>query len=376
MAALFFYGSLRDAALMRVVLGTEDVVLQDAVLPNHGVYWADGQMFPTIEAQKGAVAPGILLTDLSADQVARLDFYEGGFGYDLREVQVFVGDIAHTALVYFPRPGQWARGAPFDLGAWQAKWGAISRLAATEAMGYLGRFSGAELAWRMPMIRARAAAQLAATGVPADVRSDTGSDTVQLLDNTASHAGYFVTKVLDLRHPTFQGGISETLRREIFVATDAALVLPYDPVRDRVLLVEQFRMGPYGRGDPRPWILEPVAGRVDPGETPEQTAHRECMEEAGITLTRLEKIASYYCTPGYSTEYFHNFVGLADLPDRLPRLGGLDSEAEDIRLHVLDFKAAMALIDSGEADNGPLLLSLMWLAQNRPRLRQGQCGAP
>jgi hypothetical protein len=60
----------------------------------------------------------------------------------------------------------------------------------------------------------------------------------------------------------------------------------------------------------------------------------------------------------------------------LPRLGGLDSEAEDIRLHVLDFKAAMALIDSGEADNGPLLLSLMWLAQNRPRLRQGQCGAP
>ena len=146
-------------------------------------------------------------------------------------------------------------------------------------------------------------------------------------------------------------------------------MLPYDPVRDRVLLVEQFRMGPYGRRDPRPWMLEPVAGRVDPGETPEQTAHRECMEEAGISLIGLEKIAGYYCTPGYSTEYFHNFVGLTDLPDDLPRLGGLDTEAEDIRLHLLSFDDAIALIGTGEADNGPLILSLMWLSQNRERLR-------
>ncbi|MEB8388502.1 NUDIX domain-containing protein [Rhodobacteraceae bacterium KMM 6894] len=369
MAALLFYGSLRDAALMRVVLGTDNVVMQDAVLPGHGVYWADGQMFPTIEAQEGAVASGVLVADLDADQVARLDFYEGGFGYDLREVQVEVAGEGQAALVYFPRPGQWTRGAPFDLAAWQEKWGAISRLAAVEAMGYLGRFSGSELAWRMPMIRARAASTLAATGVPANVRTDTSRDTVQMIDSTASHAGFFVMKVMELRYPTFEGTTSDTLRREVFIATDAALVLPYDPVRDRVLLVEQFRTGPYGRGDPRPWMLEPVAGRVDPGETPEQTAHRECMEEAGITLKGLEKIAAYYCTPGYSTEYFHNYVGLADLPDDLPRLGGLDVEAEDIRLHLLSFADAMALIDTGEADNGPLILSLMWLSQNRERLR-------
>ena len=100
------------------------------------------------------------------------------------------------------------------------------------------------------------------------------------------------------------------------MATDAALVLPYDPLRDRLLLVEQFRMGPYGRGDPRPWMLEPVAGRIDAGETPEETARRECREEARLDLRGLEKISTHYCTPGYSTEVFHLFSGCAICPSR------------------------------------------------------------
>jgi nudix-type nucleoside diphosphatase (YffH/AdpP family) len=220
------------------------------------------------------------------------------------------------------------------------------------------------------MIRARASARLAASGVPADIRSDTGADRIELLEAHVDHIGFYRFETRLLRHPTFQGGTSPEVRREMVVATDAAMVLPYDPVRDRVLLIEQFRMGPYGRGDPRPWMLEPVAGRIDPGETPEEAARRECHEEAGLDLARLERIAGYYCTPGYSTEYFHNFVGIADLPDDLPRFGGLDAEAEDIRLHILDFDAAMHLIETGEADNGPLILSLLWLARERARLRR------
>ncbi|MCQ0093338.1 NUDIX domain-containing protein [Roseovarius sp. M141] len=371
MSALFLYGTLRDTALLRIVLGprADAVSMWPATLPDHVVTWAKGQVFPTIAIQPGANTVGVLLEDLSPQEVQRLDFYEGGFGCDLREVVVCAEGGPHQARIYFPQAGLWQQGVPFDLDDWAQQWGAISRLAATEAMGYLGTCSPQDLAARMPMIRARAASRLAVTGVPAQVRSDTGADAVEAVETEVLHAGYFRTEARVLRHPTFQGGMSNTLRREIFVATDAALVLPYDPVRDRVLLVEQFRMGPYGRGDPRPWMLEPVAGRVDPGETPEQAAHRECMEEAGLSLTRLERIGSYYCTPGYSTEYFHNFVGLADLPDDLPRYGGLDTEAEDIRLHVLDFDAAMALLDTGEADNGPLILSLMWLARERARLR-------
>ncbi|MEM6482690.1 MAG: NUDIX hydrolase, partial [Pseudomonadota bacterium] len=150
---------------------------------------------------------------------------------------------------------------------------------------------------------------------------------------------------------------------------DAALVLPYDPVLDRLLLVEQFRMGPFGRGDPKPWVLEPVAGRVDPGETPETCAARECVEEAHLSLKALEHISSHYCSPGCSTEVFHCFVGLCNLEARNGGLGGLEVEHEDIATHVMSFDDAMALTQNGEINIGPLLLMLLWLQRERPRLR-------
>ncbi len=371
MGAVFLHGPLCDPALLRIVLGPRADALRrcGAILPDHAMTWAEGQVSPILTARPGAGAAGILLEDPDPQEVLRLDFYEGGFEHEPREVEISVAGALRAARAYFPRPGHGQPGAPFDLAEWQAAYGALGRIAAQEAMGYLGRFSARDLAARMPMIRARAAARLAATGVPAAWRSDTGANAVECISAEVLHCGFHLSEAHALRHPAFGGGMSGVLRREVFVATDAALVLPYDPVRDRVLMLEQFRIGPYRRGDPRPWILEPVAGRVDPGETPEDAARRECREEAGLTLRRLEKIASYYCTPGYSTEYFHNFVGIADLPDDLPRNGGLDTEAEDIRLHLIDFDDAMRLIGTGEADDGPLILSLLWLARERGRLR-------
>ncbi|PVA11003.1 tellurium resistance protein [Pelagivirga sediminicola] len=370
MSAAFFYGALRDPGLRDIVLGpgARGARMQPAVLPDHAVTWADGDAL--ITAQAGAEAEGVLAEGLDPQAVLRLEFYAGGCGHSFsQDVQVSAAGAPHGARIWCAPAERNAQGTPFDLAAWQAGHGALARIAATEAMEYFGTCSAQVLAARMPMIRARAASRLAATAVPAALRSDTGADAVEAVRTEILHAGFYRVEARELRHPTFGGGMSDTLRREIFIATDAALVLPYDPARDRVLLVEQFRIGPYGRGDPRPWMLEPVAGRVDLGETPEEAAHRECAEEAGLTLARLEKIGGYYCTPGYSTEYFHNFVGIAELPNDLPRYGGLDSEAEDIRLHVLDFAAAMDLIDTGEADDGPLILSLLWLARHRERLR-------
>lgn len=229
----------------------------------------------------------------------------------------------------------------------------------------------AEMAARRQMILARAEARIAARSTPAPVtlRSDTPRAAVTEQGCEITHDGFFLTRRYRLRHPRFDGGQSPQVSREVFVATDAALVLPYDPARDRVLLVEQFRMGPYGRGDPFPWLLEPVAGRVDGGETPEETARRECIEEAGLTLRALEKISSHYCTPGYSTEFFHLFLGLCDLPEMRQGRGGLATENEDIRTHVIGFERAMDLVTSGEANNGPLVLGLLWLARERARLR-------
>jgi nudix-type nucleoside diphosphatase (YffH/AdpP family) len=249
---------------------------------------------------------------------------------------------------------------------------ALQREAEPEVLrGFARGVPPEEMAARRAMILARAWARMAAQSAPAPatLRSATPRAAVVQTAEEVTHEGFFLTRRYALRHPRFDGGQSPEVSREVFVATDAALVLPYDPVRDRVLLVEQFRMGPYGRGDPHPWMLEPVAGRVDGGESPEACARRECREEAGLSLRGLERISSHYCTPGYSTEFFHLFLGLCDLPEVTQGRGGLETENEDIRTHVIGFDRAMGLIGSGEANNGPLVLCLLWLARERGRLR-------
>jgi nudix-type nucleoside diphosphatase (YffH/AdpP family) len=149
--------------------------------------------------------------------------------------------------------------------------------------------------------------------------------------------------------------------REVMAGADAALVLPYDEARDRILLVEQFRAGPARRGDPQPWILEPVAGLVDAGETPDHAARREAQEEAGLRLDRLERMFEGYASPGNATDHFYAFLALCDLPDDHATTGGLESEQEDLRLHLLAFDDAMRLIETGEANAMPLISMLLWL---------------
>jgi nudix-type nucleoside diphosphatase (YffH/AdpP family) len=148
-------------------------------------------------------------------------------------------------------------------------------------------------------------------------------------------------------------------------------VLPYDPVRDRVLLIEQFRAGPYARGDAQPWMLEPIAGRIDGGETPEQSARREAVEESGLTLKDLHLVAQYYPTPGAKSEYLFGYIATADLPDGSAGIGGLEAEGEDIRSHVIPFARAMELVASGEINVGPLILLLLYLERMRDGLRRG-----
>lgn len=211
--------------------------------------------------------------------------------------------------------------------------------------------------------------------VPVAQRRGFRADQVQDLSRSLPYARYFDVEDLTLRHPRFDGGMSPPIDRTVMRSADAVTVLPYDPKLDQVVLVEQFRPAAYVRGDSCPWVLEPVAGRCDGDEPVEEVARREMIEEAGLTLLSLKNIASYYPSPGCLSEYLYSFVGIVDLSQAETGVHGVAGEDEDIQTHILDFDAAMALVTSGEADNGPLLLSLFWLAANRAGLRAGASAA-
>lgn len=105
-------------------------------------------------------------------------------------------------------------------------------------------------------------------GVASTLRRRAGPEDVQVQTRTEPYAGFFAVEVQDLRFRRFDGTVSAPVNRAGFVSGDAVTVMPYDPVRDRVLLIEQFRFGPHLRGDVNPWQLEVIAGRIDAGETP------------------------------------------------------------------------------------------------------------
>ena len=375
MTDCFFYGTLCHAPLLTGVLGRA-VAVEPALLPSHSVFWAAGGAFPVIVAG-GDGARGVLARDLTDADLARLDFYEDGYDARVRMVRVEGQGAACAARVYFPESGRWQAGAPWCLADWVARWGPAVTATAEDFMRHQGLRPPAELLARYPMMLMRGGARARARG-PAperEIRRKSGPQDVAVDRCVQTYANYFSVEEYDLRFRRFDGAMSETVNRAVFLSGDASVVLPYDPVRDRVLVIEQFRMGPFARGDLDPWLIEAVAGRVDGGETPEEAARREAGEEAGIALRELIPERHYYPSPAAKGEYLYTYVGIADLPDRAAGVAGLAGEAEDIRAHILSFDRLMALVDSGEIDSAPLIVLAYWLERRRAGLRAAAGGA-
>lgn len=369
MTSFFFYGTLCHAPLLATVLG-RPVTGRAAVLPDHAIHWAKGGAFPLIQQHLGAEASGLLLENLTEAEVARLDHYEGGFGYLTRDLAVQAGSTTVTARVYFPKPGLWQPAAPWSLADWVASYAPAALATATEFMALMGKVPAAELASRYGVMLTRGAAQVRAqTSSPATLRRTARPDDVVIEARRFPYAKFFAVEEWQVGWRQFDGTMGSPAERAVFVMADAVTVLPYDPLRDRVLLIEQFRAGPLARGDVAAWQLEAVAGRIDPGETPEQAARREALEEAGLTLDALIPVATYYPSPGAITEYLYSYVALVDLPDGSAGVFGLPEEAEDIRGHLIPFDRMMDLVASGEIANAPLILTALWLQRERARLR-------
>ncbi len=193
-------------------------------------------------------------------------------------------------------------------------------------------------------------------------------DDVEVVEREACFRGFYQLDRLHLRHRLFAGGMGKLINRELFVRHDAVCVLPYDPQRDCVVLIEQFRIGALDKSA-NPWLIELVAGLIDKDEQPEEVARREAVEEAGLELAELWPLTQYYPSPGGSDERVHLYVGRCDSRGA-GGVHGLEEEGEDIRVLVWSLEEALAALDDGRIDNAASIIALQWLALNRDKVRE------
>ncbi len=184
--------------------------------------------------------------------------------------------------------------------------------------------------------------------------------------------GFYSIQKYHVKHRLFAGGWSNVLQRELFVRHNATCVLLFDPVRNKVVLVEQFRIGAI-REAKTPWLLELVAGLNDEGESPEDVARREAVEEAGCELKALMHISSYLPSPGGSSEKVDLYCALVN-SEGVGGLHGLEDEGEDIRVHVIDLSEAYGMVETGRINNAAAVIALLWLRLNEANVREAWKG--
>lgn len=191
---------------------------------------------------------------------------------------------------------------------------------------------------------------------------------VEILSTERVYEGFFHVEVVNLRHRLFAGGWSANLRREIMDRGHAVVVLPYDPATDKIVMLEQFRVGAMATGE-TPWLRELVAGMVENGEEVETVAHRELEEESGLQAESLHYALSYLSSPGGMTERIYIYLARVD-GTKASKFGGLSSENEDIKVEALPRKKVMEMLEQGKVDNAATVIGLQWLGLHLNRFRQ------
>lgn len=195
---------------------------------------------------------------------------------------------------------------------------------------------------------------------------------VKIIRQRTQYAGFFNIQSVQLQHKRFAGDYSQVLTREIVDRGDAVAILPYDPIRDTIVLIEQFRAGlvqlskptTQATGStkvPSPWLLELPAGMISLGETKEAVAKRELYEETGLQAQQLEYALNYYSSPGGMTERIYLYLAHVDASQALPLAGRAD-ENEDIRVVEIARKKVFELLSQGVINNAATVIGLQWFA--------------
>lgn len=198
---------------------------------------------------------------------------------------------------------------------------------------------------------------------------------VDIITKKSTHSGFFSINQYSLQHRKFDGKKTRELSRECFERGHAVGVLAYDPWQDNIVLLEQFRIGAYiyqlekpEVNRESPWLLEIIAGIVEPGESQIDVAHREAKEEAGLQLLALEPIGDFYSSPGGSSETTQLYCACVK-SNGVGGIHGIEEEGEDIRVIVVPFHEAVQLLNKGQLNNASAMIAMQWLMLNRNELQ-------
>lgn len=190
----------------------------------------------------------------------------------------------------------------------------------------------------------------------------------EIVQRDLLYQGVFRMVRYHVRYRLFDGNWSNTITRELLERKPAAAVLLYDPVLDRVVLIEQFRAG--AMANPQsPWLIEIVAGILDGDERPDDVAFREAKEEANCDVLDLFPVAEYFVSPGGCNEYVWLFCGRVDASDA-GGIHGLIDESENIRAFTVSADEAFIMLQEGKIKTSPAIITLQWLQLNREWLKQ------
>lgn len=198
---------------------------------------------------------------------------------------------------------------------------------------------------------------------------------VEIIKEETLYRGYSRVERLTLQTRLFSGAWSKPYVREIVRRMNAVAALLYDPIQNKIILIEQFRAGALWIKDKGPWLLELVAGVMDKEENSEELIRRETKEEAGLEILDLLPICRYLSSPGASSEEIVLFCAKVD-STKAPKFCGLAEENEDIRIHVLDTKEAFAAVNSGLIINALAIIALQWLELNLPKIQAKWASLP
>ena len=180
----------------------------------------------------------------------------------------------------------------------------------------------------------------------------------KIINKKNLYSGFFSLNKYEFTHKKHNGEWTSTVEREIFSGAHVSTLLPYDPIKKEIILIQQFRAGVLSRYDAN-YLLEIVAGIIDEGENPEQTAIRECFEETGCEVKKIHPIQSYFPAPGSSESYYHLYLGEIQAFDG-ERIKGLEKENEDILVKSFKIEEVKQMLKEKKIMNGLTLVALQW----------------